>query len=256
MSEEVKIVTVDETNVDEYGFFCYKSKPKSAGYQQKLAWLRQRFAEGMCIKILFQGKRSVGFVETMPGEFAWRAVHAPGYRVVHCIWVVGRAKKKGYGRRLLDECMQDAREASAHGVAAVTSSRVWLAGRSLFLKAGFEVVHRASPCFELLVKRLDSAPPPAFPQDWPERRARFGPGLTIVRSGQCPYIEDGVQGIVQLARGYGTEAQIVEITSGRELQERAPSAYGTFDIVHDGELLSHHVLGRKLRETLSRRLAG
>jgi len=48
-------------------------------------------------------------------------VHAPGYLLVHCIWVVGRAKKQGYGRRLLDECLEDARQAGAHGVAAVTS---------------------------------------------------------------------------------------------------------------------------------------
>jgi hypothetical protein len=62
MGEQVEITTVDATNVDEYGFFCYKSKPKSAGYQQKLAWLRERFAEGMRIQILYEGKRSVGGV--------------------------------------------------------------------------------------------------------------------------------------------------------------------------------------------------
>ena len=90
MSEQVEIVTVDATNVDEYGFFCYKSKPKSAGYRQKLGWLRERFAEGMRIQILYEGKRSVGFVEYMPGEAAWRAVDAAGYMLIHCIWVVGR----------------------------------------------------------------------------------------------------------------------------------------------------------------------
>jgi hypothetical protein len=40
MNDSVKIVTVDETNVDEHGFFCYKSKPKSQGYQNKMDWLR------------------------------------------------------------------------------------------------------------------------------------------------------------------------------------------------------------------------
>ena len=85
MSEYVEIVSVDASNVEEHGFFCYKSKPKSVGYGQKLDWLRQRFAEGMRIKILYQGKRSVGFIEYMPGEFAWRAVHALGYLLVHCI---------------------------------------------------------------------------------------------------------------------------------------------------------------------------
>ena len=36
MENEVKIVTVDETNVEQEGFFCYKSKPKTEGYQGKL----------------------------------------------------------------------------------------------------------------------------------------------------------------------------------------------------------------------------
>lgn len=58
MSEYIEIVSVDAANVEEYGFFCYKSKPKSVGYGQKLDWLRQRFAEGMRIRILYEGKRS------------------------------------------------------------------------------------------------------------------------------------------------------------------------------------------------------
>ncbi len=256
MSEKIEIVSVDERTVDRHGFFCYKSKPKSTGYVQKLDWLRARLAEGLRIKILFQGRRSVGFVETMPGELAWRSVLAPGYLVVHCIWVVGRAKNKGYGQRLLDACLEDARQAGAHGVAAVASSRVWLAGSGLFLKAGFEVVDQAPPCFELLVRRFDEAPRPVFPADWPERLARLGPGLTIMRSGQCPYVEDGIQNILQIAREHGADPRIVEWNSGRELQEQAPSPYGTFEVVYDGELLSHHYLGRKMRETLIRRLAG
>ena len=34
MNESVEPVTVDTTNVEEHGFFCYKSKPKSPGYQR------------------------------------------------------------------------------------------------------------------------------------------------------------------------------------------------------------------------------
>ena len=99
MSDRVEIVTVDLTNVDERGFFCYKSKPKSVGYKQKLSWLKARLAEGMRIKILYENGRSVGFVEYIPGEFAWRVVQAKGYMVIHCLWVVGRGKRKGYGSR-------------------------------------------------------------------------------------------------------------------------------------------------------------
>lgn len=33
MNDNVRIVTVDATNVEQEGFFCYKSKPKSEGYR-------------------------------------------------------------------------------------------------------------------------------------------------------------------------------------------------------------------------------
>ena len=251
MSDKVKIVSVDADNVDEEGFFCYKSKPKSVGYQQKLSWLKQRFAEGMRIKILYEGKRSVGFVEYIPGEFAWRAVEAPNYLLIHCIWVVGKGKKKGYGSRLLDECVEDAREMRKHGVAMVTSSRHWLAGKKLFLKNGFEVVDQAPPSFELLVKRFgDDAPLPAFPQDWDQRANRYGAGLTVIHADQCPYINDAVKQYMELAEERGAEVRVIKLTSSREVQDAAPSAYGVFNVVYDGRLVTYHYMGKKEKKSL------
>jgi ribosomal protein S18 acetylase RimI-like enzyme len=252
MNSDVKIVTVDATSVAEHGFFCYKSKPKSEGYRRKLEWLEQRFSEGLRIKIVCEGKRLVGFIEYIPGEFAWRAVEADGYLVVHCIWVVGKGKKKGYGSRLLNECVEDAREMGKHGVAMVTSSGSWLAGKKLFLKNGFEVVDQAPPSFELLVKRFDDdAPLPAFPQNWDERARRYGVGLTVVYADQCPYINDAVKQYLELAKERGVEARAVKLTSGREVQAAAPSAYGVFNVVYyDGRLVTYRYLGKKEREAL------
>ena len=86
------------------------SKRKSPGYRQKRAWLAKRFAEGLKVQIVHEtGGRDVGFVEYIPGEYAWRAVHAPGYLVIHCLWVVGKGKGKGHGSRLVQVCLDDAR---------------------------------------------------------------------------------------------------------------------------------------------------
>jgi hypothetical protein len=71
MNDSVKIVTVNAGNVDEHGFFCYKSKPGSPGYLNKLAWHRQRFGEGLVMKIVYENGRSVGYIEYIPGEHAW-----------------------------------------------------------------------------------------------------------------------------------------------------------------------------------------
>jgi hypothetical protein len=164
---------------------------------------------------------------------------------------VGRGKKKGYGSRLLDECVEDAREMQTHGVAMVTSSGNWLAGKKLFLKNGFEVVDQAPPTFELLVKRFDGdAPLPAFPQDWDKRAGRYGAGLTVIYADQCPYINDAIKQYVELAEERGVEARVVKLTNSQEVQDAAPSAYGVFNVVHDGKLVTYHYMGKKEKEAL------
>jgi GNAT superfamily N-acetyltransferase len=256
MSNDVEIVTVDATNVCQRGFFCYKSKPKSEGYRRKLNWLEQRFSEGLKIQILYEGGRSVGFIEYIPGESAWRAVKADGYMVIHCLWVVGRAKDKGYGGRLLEECVADAREMGKHGVAMVTSSRPWLADKDIFLEHGFEVVDEATPSFELLVKKFGEAPSPVFPQDWEDRLGRYGSGMTILRTDQCPYVELAVELALEAADEMGIEARVVELKDCQEAQDLAPSAYGVFNIVYDGKLLSYYYLTKKELPKLLDKLAG
>lgn len=244
MSEDVEIIDVDETNVAQRGFFCFRSKRKSPGYQQKLGWLQQRLAEGMRLKILYAGGRAAGFIEYAPGELAWRPVRAADYMVVHCLYRIRQHRGKGYGARLLDACIEDARRTHKRGVAVVVGERTWLSDRTIFDQAGFESVDHAPPAFELLAMRFDDAPPPTFPTDWGERLRRFGPGLTVVYAPQCPYNAGAVETVLEVSREAGIEARVVELESSRDAQRNAPSAFGVFNIVYDGELLAHHLVVR------------
>ena len=110
-------------------FFCYMIKRKTDGFQRKLNWLKARFAEGMRIKMLELPER--GFIEYIPGEYAWRAINARGYMVIHCLWVVGKSRGKGYAGVLLNQCIEDARQSGMKGVAMVTSERIWLVGKKI-----------------------------------------------------------------------------------------------------------------------------
>jgi L-amino acid N-acyltransferase YncA len=253
MDQGFEILDVSSSNVDQRKFFCYMSKPKSPGYQQKREWLERRFAEGLKIKILHEdGGRDTAFIETIPGEYAWRAVQAPGYLVIHCLWVVGKGKGKGYGTRLLQECLADARSQGKRGVVMVSSDGNWLASKKLFLHNGFVEVDHAPPTFQLLVHRFDEGPDPAFPLNWEARQAAFGPGLTVVRTPQCPYIENATNDFLQFCAELGISAGVVELQSAGEVQERAPCAYGVFSIVYNGRLLSYTYLNR---EDFEKRLA-
>ena len=251
--DKVEIASVDGHNVERMGFFCYKSKPKSPGYQRKLKWLRRRFAEGMRMHILYENGRSAGFIEYMPGEYGWRAVNAADYLLIHCLWVVGRGKGKGYGSRLLDLCETEARRQGRAGVAMVTSGGNWLAGKDVLLRRGYEAVDSAPPSFELLTKRLGEGPRPSFPTDWDDRANRFGPGLTVLRTDQCPYLDDAVSHALNAASERGLPAREVLLESAEEVREKSPSAYGVFALVLDGRLLSYHyVLAKELVALLDR----
>jgi GNAT superfamily N-acetyltransferase len=134
VESKVEMITVDDADkAAEEGFFCYKSKRRTQGYRRKLAWLEQRFREGLQIRIIREGGRSVGFIEYTPGEFAWRPLKAPRYLFVHCLWVVGRAKEKGYGSSLLGACIEDARATGKHGVAVLTRKGGYLMGKRIFV---------------------------------------------------------------------------------------------------------------------------
>lgn len=112
---EVTVINVDETTIAHYpkGPACFLN-PNNEGYQIKRDWLKARFAEGLTIKVLYAeaARKVVGFIEYVPGEYAWRAVDAQGYLFIHCIWVSPNAYKEhgyGYGSRLVNECIKDAK---------------------------------------------------------------------------------------------------------------------------------------------------
>lgn len=239
------IHTIDASNVDRYGFFCYKSKPKTSGYRQKHDWLVSTMAEGLRLKIIYEGNRSAGFIEYAPGEYTWRVVNAAGYLVIHCMWVVGSGKGRGYGWRLLDLVTSEAENMGMFGVVVVSSSSTWLARKGFFMHHGFEVVDQAPPTFELLVKRFGQGPVPSFPADWDERLRRIPEGLVVYHSGQCPYHAMFVSSLANAADQLNLPYQSVELKSSWEARTLSPSAYGVFGVVYDGRLLSYRPMGGK-----------
>ena len=234
-----KIIDVNADNVEQTGFFCYMSKRKTEGFRLKLAWLKARFAEGMRIKMLELPER--GFIEYIPGEYAWRAVNAADMLFIHCLWVVGKSKHKGFTGILLDDCIRDAKADGKKAVAMLTSERNWLAGKKALLKHGFESAAEELP-FNLLVNRFGETDPPSFTGKWDDKASRFGAGVTVVRSAQCPYIPDATETVLMAAGELGIKSRVVELKSSREIRERAPSPYGVFSIVYNGSLLSYHYL--------------
>ncbi len=240
---QIKIIDTDNDNILELGICGYKNI-KRPGFLEKIGWVKERSKEGLKIKTLYSEKdKTQGMVEYIPGEYCWRPVQAGGYLFIHCIFSGFKRsyKNKGYGSLLLDECLKDARKMKTYGVAVVTRKGSFMAGNTLFLKHGFEVADRASPDFELLVKKFKkNAPLPKFNSGWENRLERYKNGLTIIRSDQCPYSVKNVHEISHTAdTRFNIKPDVITLANCKDAQE-SPSAFGTFCIVFNGRIIAEH----------------
>ncbi|AOZ90833.1 GNAT family N-acetyltransferase [Paenibacillus crassostreae] len=240
----VEVVDITPENIKEKGFFCMRSKPKSQGYQNKLSWLLNRFDEGLKLKIIEVDGQPKGFIEYIPIEYAWRAVQGENYLLIHCLWIVGRGKGNGYGSILLNECIEEARRLNKSGVALVTSSQTWLADKHFFVKHGFKSIDQAPPSFELLVMKFDDQADPKFSHGWDERIQNYRDGITIFRSDQCPYIDDAVKTIIEVASERNIPIRVIEYENSEDARY-APSANGIFNVIYNGKLLTYHPINKR-----------
>lgn len=246
----VSLIDVTAETVEKTGFFCKMSARGKDGYQRKLAWLQQRFAEGLRLRMLGEGER--GFVEYIPGGHAWRSVHgADDYLFIHCLWVVGKSKGKGFGKQLLDHVIQTARSEGYAGVATLASPAHWLTDCDIYSNAGFRRV-AIEQGFHLLALPFDEdATTPQFTGNFEKKLTRMGSGLVIQRTDQCPYLDDAVLAAQKLADKLGLTVSVQDLKSAEEVRAYAPTPYGVFAIALDGQLITHcYLLEKELQKRI------
>lgn len=240
----VEIITVTADNVDEHGFFCKMSARGSPAWNAKRDWLMARFEEGLQLRLLGDGER--GFIEFMPGAKCWRAIDgAEDYVVIHCLWVVGRSRGRRFARDLLDEVDDWARAEGYPGVAALTSRGTWLIAPGILEHHGFRAVEVCGDGFELWAKSHGTLAVPRLSGGWAQKAAACGPGVTVLRSAQCPYLEDAAANARAAAGALGLGFREVVIETAEELRRLSPTPYGTYALVLDGRCVSYHPLTEK-----------
>ena len=242
----VKILDINEANIEEYGLFCKKSQKKEKGYQNKVNWIKKRFKEGLKYKLLwvtegYKKETSRGFIEYIPGKYNWRGIQADNWMVIHCLWTTGKYKNKGYGMKLLNEAIAEAKEKNLNGVAVVTSQKCsGLARDIIFKKAGFVKVDESEPNYELYaLVFLKDAPLPKFnPIDEKNIKA-CGNGITLLDGCQCPYVQSMVEPIEKFANSVNIPFQVKTIKDSNEAQYNSITPYGVYGVVFNGEVISH-----------------
>ena len=253
---QVRLIDVDAANFDTLPC-CGIKNPAHPGRQEKLCWLKMNAKSGLRAKALLapDGKPS-GYIEYIPGEFAWRGVDAAGYMFIHCIWIYSRQhQRKGWGRLMVEACLDDAKKAGKNGIAVIVRDGPWLANRRLFLANGFKPVDTAPPDYELLVRKFNkSAANPTFKKDWDRKLGQYSRGLTIIRSSQCPHIAKFAADIAEYAeKEYRIKPHVVNLRSPSDAQN-APTPYAIFALIYDGQLLADHQISRTRFRNIMKKL--
>jgi len=251
---DVRLVSLTPDDLDAHHLCCALSDKKhTEGAAAKKAWLRDRLAEGArFVKLDVRGKV---FVEYAPAEVAWRPIVAPGFMVIHCLWVSGRFTKQGHAARLLQHCIDDTRSRGMAGVVVAVSARKrpFLGDRRFFHHHGFEEVDRAGE-FRLMVRRLDdSAATPRFAPAVHQPGADLPEGFRIRWDDQCPFNRHWAPKVAKWLRARGHTVVVEQVTSARQAQQVA-SPLGTYGLEAPGRLATHHLNTEKATDRMLAKL--
>jgi len=243
-------LTIDKLQVIDVGFenvdTCGCCGANTLGQQRKREWIKQCLPYGLRYKTVLERSsgRIVGMIEYMPSEYAWRSAHAINYMMIHCVQVVKQYRGQGIGSRLIQDCIDDAKQHKMSGVVALATSHGWCADDRVYLKNGFKVIDNASPSLKLVAKHLRKAEPPDF-GDWKERSEKFGTGIYMYCSKQCPFMrrEKLLTRKEWLKTKYGLETNIIEINNHEQAQAN-PCVWGTSGIICNREIINYVSGGR------------
>jgi hypothetical protein len=255
---DTQIIEITPENIADYGVCGYKDVEKHLELRKKIEWFKEYYPKGLRIKIILSKKGGYqGMLEYIPGKYAHRPVDAEGYMFIHCIFVgfKNEFKGKGHASSLIDECIKDAKNEKMLGVAVVTRKGPFMAHNDIFLKKGFQVVDSAKPDFDLLVKKFFvKSKNPKFKSSMTDGLKKYEKGLYVIRSPQCPYTEKNVNAILESAKNkFNLKPNLVDLEDSNAVQN-TPCAFGTFCIIYNGAIISHHPISNTRFENIMKKM--
>jgi len=254
---DIQIIDLTPENIADYGVCGYKDVEKHVELRKKIEWFKEYYPKGLRTKIIFSKQGGYqGMLEYIPGKYAHRPVDADGYMFIHCIFVgfKNEFKGKGYASSLIEACIKETKEKKMLGVAVITRKGSFMVHNDIFLTKGFIVVDYADPDFNLLVKKFDkSEKDPKFKSNMIDNLKNYTKGLTVIRSAQCPYTEKNVNAIIESAKKkFKLKTSLIDLKDANAVQN-IPCAFGSFCIIHDGEIISYHPISNTRFENIMKK---
>ena len=236
----MEFINLTPENLAEEHLCCIiRSKKPHPGVEAKRTWLAERLNEGHVFRKLHE--KAVVFIEYAPLETAWVPILGDNYLYLYCLWVSGSHKGKGYGRMLMEYCLQDARERGKSGVCMLGADKqkAWLSDQAFAQKFGFDTVDATEYGYQLLACSLDGTVPRFSPAA--KRGEIDGQELTVYYDFQCPYICQSVE----LIRQYCGERQIpvsLRLVDTQQKAKELPCVFNNWAVFYQGKLQTVNLL--------------
>ena len=234
------LLRVTEENLAAESLCCIvRMKKAHPGIEAKRAWLAERIPEGhVFLKLRGDG---CAFIEYAPLETAWVPIVGEKYDYLYCLWVQGAPKGHGYGRRLMEACIADAKARGRSGVCMLGSQKqkAWLSDQRFAEKFGFRAADTAGE-YTLLALSFDGTLP------------RFTPGakaqtienreLTVYYDDQCPFIFQRVEKLKEFCAQKGLPARFIHVESA-EQAKALPCVFNNWAVFCDGKFATVNQIG-------------
>ena len=212
-----------------------RTKTAHPGVEAKRRWLSQRLAEGHVFRKL--DIKGCAFIEYAPLETAWVPVEGENYYYIYCLWVQGDPKGHGYGRRLMESCLAEARARGRSGVCMLgaTKQKAWLSDQSFAQKCGFQTVDATEDGYELLALSFDGTVPRFAPNA--RRQAIENKELTIYYDDQCPYIHQRIEKLREYCGANGIPASFRHVETLAQAKA-LPCVFNNWAAFYDGKFVT------------------
>lgn len=239
-----------ENLADEHLCCIIRSKKFHPGIDAKRKWLSDRLKEGHVFRKL-DAKATV-FIEYAPLETAWVPIIGDNYYYIYCLWVTGSSKGNGYGKLLMQYCLDDAKEKGKSGVCILGAKKQknWLSDQSFAKKFGFKVVDTTDSGYELLALSFDGTKP-NFAQNVKKKEIE-DKELTIYYDMQCPYIYQNIEKIELHCKTNNIPVSLIQVDTLQKAKE-LPCVFNNWAVFYEGKfetvnIIDIHYLERMLKK--------
>ena len=216
-----------------------RSKKPHPGVEKKREWLRDRLKEGHVFRKL--DAKSTVFIEYAPLETAWVPIEGRDYLYIYCLWVSGEHKGRGYGKALMEYCLNDARAQGKAGVCMLGAKKqkAWLSDQSFAKRFGFQTVDTTESGYDLLALSFDGTVPHFTER---ARKSKIEePGFSIYYSPQCPFILQNIEKLQRYCEEKERKASFHPVDTRQKAKE-LPCVFNNYAVFYNGEFQTVNLL--------------